>query len=76
MRLEIDLLAAPGPYIVKNLMRRFNQSWLIALFAVVVRLIVGYISDYSGFNNPPKFGDFEAQRHWMELTVNLPPTEW
>lgn len=22
------------------------------------------------------FGDFEAQRHWMELTVNLPVNEW
>uniref|UniRef100_G3MSJ2 Alpha-1,3-glucosyltransferase n=1 Tax=Amblyomma maculatum TaxID=34609 RepID=G3MSJ2_AMBMU len=22
------------------------------------------------------FGDYEAQRHWMEITVNLPVTEW
>lgn len=22
------------------------------------------------------FGDFEAQRHWMEITCHLPPTEW
>jgi len=22
------------------------------------------------------FGDFEAQRHWMELTINLPVNEW
>ncbi|VDM59498.1 unnamed protein product [Angiostrongylus costaricensis] len=22
------------------------------------------------------FGDFEAQRHWMEITYNLPPREW
>jgi alpha-1,3-glucosyltransferase len=22
------------------------------------------------------FGDFEAQRHWMELTVNLPINQW
>ncbi|CAF4863014.1 unnamed protein product, partial [Rotaria magnacalcarata] len=22
------------------------------------------------------FGDFEAQRHWMEVTVNLPINEW
>lgn len=21
-------------------------------------------------------GDFEAQRHWMELTIHLPPTKW
>ena len=22
------------------------------------------------------FGDFEAQRHWMEITINLPPKQW
>jgi ALG6, ALG8 glycosyltransferase family len=22
------------------------------------------------------FGDYEAQRHWMELTIHLPPREW
>lgn len=24
----------------------------------------------------PKYGDYEAQRHWMELTTNLPPSQW
>ena len=31
---------------------------------------------YSGFRKPPMHGDFEAQRHWMEVTVNLPVTHW
>ena len=31
---------------------------------------------HSGQNAPPMFGDFEAQRHWMEVTVNLLPTAW
>ncbi|KAL6176486.1 hypothetical protein ACLB2K_053119 [Fragaria x ananassa] len=31
---------------------------------------------YSGAATPPKFGDFEAQRHWMEITLNLPVKEW
>ncbi|KAF2172368.1 glycosyltransferase family 57 protein [Zasmidium cellare ATCC 36951] len=31
---------------------------------------------YSGFQRPPMHGDFEAQRHWMELTINLPVTHW
>ena len=22
------------------------------------------------------FGDYEAQRHWMELTLHLPPQQW
>jgi hypothetical protein len=29
-----------------------------------------------GYQKPPMFGDFEAQRHWMELTVNLPTFQW
>ena len=31
---------------------------------------------YSGFRKPPMHGDFEAQRHWMETTSNLPVTHW
>ena len=31
---------------------------------------------YSGFDNPPLYGDYEAQRHWMELTANLPSAVW
>ncbi|PAV83949.1 hypothetical protein WR25_21702 [Diploscapter pachys] len=31
---------------------------------------------YSGQGKPPLFGDFEAQRHWMEITINLPVKEW
>ncbi|KAG1884188.1 glycosyltransferase family 57 protein [Suillus subluteus] len=30
----------------------------------------------AGHNTPPMFGDYEAQRHWMELTVHLPVREW
>ena len=30
----------------------------------------------SGAQVAPKYGDYEAQRHWMEVTVNLPPSEW
>lgn len=30
----------------------------------------------SGYDNEPRFGDFEAQRHWMEITTNLPISEW
>nr|POF12765.1 putative dolichyl pyrophosphate man9glcnac2 alpha-1,3-glucosyltransferase [Quercus suber] len=31
---------------------------------------------YSGLQKPPMHGDFEAQRHWMELTIHLPVTHW
>lgn len=29
-----------------------------------------------GFQVPPMHGDFEAQRHWMELTIHLPLSKW
>ncbi|KAG6010817.1 hypothetical protein E4U21_004205 [Claviceps maximensis] len=31
---------------------------------------------YSGFQQPPMFGDYEAQRHWMEITTQLPISQW
>ncbi|KAI1659736.1 glycosyltransferase family 57 protein [Daldinia decipiens] len=31
---------------------------------------------YSGFRKPPMFGDYEAQRHWMEITTHLPISQW
>jgi hypothetical protein len=43
--------------------------------ATAVRWAVG-LGGYSGANTPPMHGDFEAQRHWMEVTYHLPPTEW
>uniref|UniRef100_A0A336LPP7 dolichyl-P-Glc:Man9GlcNAc2-PP-dolichol alpha-1,3-glucosyltransferase n=1 Tax=Culicoides sonorensis TaxID=179676 RepID=A0A336LPP7_CULSO len=31
---------------------------------------------HSGQNAPPMFGDYEAQRHWQEITVNLKLRNW
>ena len=31
---------------------------------------------YAGLAIPPMYGDFEAQRHWMELTLHVPLKEW
>ncbi|WVZ01989.1 hypothetical protein V8G54_022795 [Vigna mungo] len=47
----------------------------VGLFALLVRVAVS-LHPYSGAANPPKFGDYEAQRHWMEITTNLPVKEW
>lgn len=30
----------------------------------------------AGAGKPPMFGDYEAQRHWQEVTYNLPVQEW
>jgi len=29
-----------------------------------------------GLGKPPMHGDFEAQRHWLELTLHVPLKEW
>ena len=31
---------------------------------------------FLGRNIPPIFGDYEAQRHWMEITIHLPIRQW
>lgn len=43
--------------------------------AMLIRSIVS-LHPYSGQNTPPMFGDFEAQRHWQEIVVNLPIADW
>ncbi|XP_054787551.1 probable dolichyl pyrophosphate Man9GlcNAc2 alpha-1,3-glucosyltransferase [Prosopis cineraria] len=47
----------------------------VAVFALLVRAAVS-LHPYSGAGHPPKYGDYEAQRHWMEITLNLPVREW
>ena len=50
-------------------------KYVIVIFALIIRCAVG-LGGYSGMNTPPMFGDFEAQRHWMEITQHLPVREW
>lgn len=45
------------------------------LFAFIFRWSAG-IGPYSGEGKAPMFGDYEAQRHWMEVTYNLPLEQW
>ncbi len=49
--------------------------WFIVGFSVLVRLLVG-LGGYSGENDPPNYGDFEAQRNWMSLTYHRPAHSW
>jgi len=48
---------------------------LVVLVGLLLRILTGF-SPYSGESSAPKFGDYEAQRHWMEITVNLTPQQW
>lgn len=45
------------------------------LFAIFLRCGVS-LNAYSGAGKPPMYGDYEAQRHWMEITFNLPIQQW
>ncbi|KAK9389748.1 glycosyl transferase [Lipomyces mesembrius] len=48
---------------------------VIIMICLLFRLGVG-LGPYSGFNDSPMHGDFEAQRHWMEITCHLPIKDW
>ncbi|KAG9443447.1 hypothetical protein H6P81_014787 [Aristolochia fimbriata] len=47
----------------------------IVLFAFLVRSLVS-LHPYSGASHPPMYGDYEAQRHWMEITLHTPSIHW
>jgi alpha-1,3-glucosyltransferase len=48
---------------------------MIVLLTTTLRWLVS-LSGYSGFATSPRFGDYEAQRHWMEITINNPIGDW
>ncbi|KAF8903146.1 glucosyltransferase [Gymnopilus junonius] len=54
------------------------KQWIvpgILAASTIVKFSIG-LGTYSGYATPPMHGDYEAQRHWMELTVHLPFREW
>ncbi|KIY73549.1 glycosyltransferase family 57 protein [Cylindrobasidium torrendii FP15055 ss-10] len=52
-----------------------NPTTFTIAIAILVRLALS-LGSHSGMATPPMFGDFEAQRHWMELTLRLPVSQW
>ncbi|KAA1101668.1 Glucosyltransferase-like protein [Puccinia graminis f. sp. tritici] len=55
-----------------------SRSSIIAysiLFILLWKSLVG-LGPYSGYRCPPLFGDLEAQRHWMAVTVELKLKQW
>ncbi|KAI9740521.1 MAG: Glucosyltransferase-like protein [Cirrosporium novae-zelandiae] len=59
--------------------RKSTSQWvtlpLILMVVGLFRWAVG-LWGFSGFQSPPMHGDFEAQRHWMEITTKLPVAQW
>lgn len=51
----------------------------ILMLGVVLSLFIRWgvsLFPHSGQGKPPMFGDYEAQRHWQEITYNLPIRHW
>ncbi|KAJ0343836.1 hypothetical protein COL154_000964 [Colletotrichum chrysophilum] len=55
-----------------------SQWEVLPLILMVVGLFrwAAGLWGYSGFQKPPMFGDYEAQRHWMEITTQIPVSQW
>lgn len=58
------LLTKPTFAILLNISISILIRWCVAL------------NQHSGQNKPPMYGDYEAQRHWQEITVNLDIKDW
>ncbi|XP_076976861.1 dolichyl pyrophosphate Man9GlcNAc2 alpha-1,3-glucosyltransferase isoform X3 [Tamandua tetradactyla] len=55
------------------------EKWYLTTVVVLVGLMIRWtvsLNSYSGAGKPPMFGDYEAQRHWQEITFNLPVRQW
>ncbi|GMM38424.1 dolichyl-P-Glc:Man(9)GlcNAc(2)-PP-dolichol alpha-1,3-glucosyltransferase [Saccharomycopsis crataegensis] len=59
----------------KSAKSQWMVKYIVILFALIIRIVVSF-GPYSGEHVAPRFGDFEAQRHWLDLTVNLPISQW
>jgi alpha-1,3-glucosyltransferase len=55
-------------------LEKSKSSTSFALFLTVLLIILVKwsisLNGYSGLNTPPKYGDFEAQRHWLVKDIN------
>lgn len=53
----------------------FLHYLMLASAGMLLRATIS-LHSYSGKSKSPMHGDFEAQRHWQEVTVNLPIKDW
>lgn len=57
------------------MMNKVPNTAFVSLLAILLRWCVS-LHPYSGQGKPPMHGDYEAQRHWQEVTINLPLADW
>lgn len=66
-------------YDLLHVFERAPDQWaaryILILSAIILRGAVG-LGPWSGKGEKPINGDFEAQRHWMEITTHLPINQW
>ncbi|WAQ85695.1 hypothetical protein PtA15_6A323 [Puccinia triticina] len=80
-RLAIASYGAQSPIrktigtLIKSGQSRSSIILYSILFILLWKSLVG-LGHYSGHRSPPLFGDLEAQRHWMALTVQLKLKQW
>ncbi|KAM0332368.1 hypothetical protein ACHAQA_002645 [Verticillium albo-atrum] len=55
-----------------------SQWEVLPLILMVVGLFrwAAGLWGYSGYHRGPLFGDYEAQRNWMEVTTQVPVSQW
>ncbi|KAI9876799.1 MAG: Glucosyltransferase-like protein [Pleopsidium flavum] len=59
--------------------RKATSQWVVLPLTLMVVGLFRWSAGlwgYSGYQSPPMYGDFEAQRHWMELTNHIPMSQW
>ncbi|KAJ8474521.1 hypothetical protein ONZ45_g15921 [Pleurotus djamor] len=75
---KIDNETGMGKQWIRWMHKHNMRDWIVPILIASVTLIKWCIGlgSYSGAATPPMFGDYEAQRHWMELTIHLPTNQW
>ena len=58
-------------YSITKVFDKFNSPLILFTVAILLRVLIG-LGSYSGKNDWPNLGDFEAHRNWMSITVNRP----
>jgi alpha-1,3-glucosyltransferase len=51
-------------------------KWTSVLFLALLCRLALFHAPHSGQATPPMFGDYEAQRHWMDVTLHVPLINW